>query len=107
MPNSSSVDTTSSTSSGAANTSERAWRFSYTTPRGVGTRVLRGGARSVRTVAFWAAVALPCYAVWLLLGGLLPAEVPLFAATVLFDCCALIVGHNHRSPSVTTGGFAH
>jgi fatty acid desaturase len=107
MPSSSpSVDTTSSTSSGS-NASGRTWRPSYATPRRFGSVFLAECARSVRLVAFWAAIALPCYAIWLLFGGLLAAEVPLFAATVLFDCCALIVGHNHRSTSVPTGGFTH
>lgn len=67
------------------------------------TALFSWGVRTFRFVAFWAAVVLPCYAVWLLFGGLVAAELPAFVATLLFDCCALLVGHNYRSPSVPAG----
>lgn len=73
--------------------------------RGLGRSSLVRCVRAVRLLAFWVAVMLPCYAIWLLFGGLSAAETPLFVATVLFDCSAFVVGHNHRSPSVATGRF--
>ena len=91
-------------SSSTSQTSGRSWTAGQeASGRGVTASVLARCARSVRFVAFWAAVVLPCYAVWLLFGGLSAVEVPLFAAAVLFDCCALVVGHDHRTPSVVPG----
>lgn len=56
---------------------------------------------TVRTVAFWIAVALPFLYVPLLLGGGTGANVLLsVAALVVVNVVALVVGHGHRRDDV-------
>jgi hypothetical protein len=72
------------------------------TLRGVGSgrstfaRRLRTAARPLRTVGFWAAVALPALHVPLLLTGLdTTGEAAAFAALVALNGLALRLGHGH------------
>lgn len=53
-------------------------------------------ARTVRAMAFWSAIALPFLYVPLLVRGLAGQEAVAFAALVVANVLALVVGHDHR-----------
>lgn len=53
-------------------------------------------AASLRSVAFWAAVALPFLYLPLLYGGLAGQQAVVFVALLALNCAALVVGHGHR-----------
>ena len=63
--------------------------------RGVGTDLVRTALTTVQFFAFWAAVLLPFYALWILYGGLSGGELATLVHLLPCNLVCFVVGHDY------------
>ena len=61
-----------------------------------GSRVLRSLRETVQFVSFWSAIALPFLYTPLLVGGLTESQTLVFAALLVANAVAFVVGHDYK-----------